>query len=77
MPALDALDHGNMSDVSVKGGIIVAWGASDIDDRKSELHRRSDIGVMSMGHYHSVNPGKLTMAPYFAECCADRIIART
>ncbi len=77
VPALDALDHGNMSDVSVKGGIIVAWGASDIDDRKSELHRRSDIGVMSMGHYHSVNPGKLTMAPYFAECCADRIIART
>ena len=62
-----------MADVSVKGGIIVAWGATDIDDPKSELHRRFEIGVTSAGRYHAANPGKLTMAPYFAERCADRI----
>jgi hypothetical protein len=38
------------------------------------LHQRHDIGVMSVGSYHSVDPGKLSMAPYFAEICADRIV---
>ena len=74
VPALSELDRSNMSDIIVKGGVIVAWGASDIDDRNSELHRRFEIGVTSVGRYHSVNPGKLTMAPYFAESCADRIV---
>jgi hypothetical protein len=61
------------SEVSVKGGVIVAWGSSDIDDPRSELHRRFEIGVTSCGRYHSVDPGKLTMTPYFAGVCADRI----
>lgn len=73
VPALRGIDRASMADVSVKGGIIVAWGATDIDDPKSELHRRFEIGVTSAGRYHAVNPGKLTMAPYFAERCADRI----
>jgi hypothetical protein len=38
------------------------------------LHHRHDIGINSVGRYHSVDPGKLTMAPYFAEKCANRII---
>ncbi|MGH6684768.1 MAG: FAD-dependent oxidoreductase [Pseudolabrys sp.] len=74
VPALRGLDRADMSEVSVKGGVIVAWGATDIDDPKSELHRRFEIGVTSAGRYHTVNPGKLTMAPYFAESCADRIV---
>jgi glycine/D-amino acid oxidase-like deaminating enzyme len=61
-------------DVTVKGGVIVAWGETDIYDPKSELHRRYDIGVTSNRQFHSVDPGKLTMAPYFAQLCADHIL---
>src|SRR6266404_6961460 len=57
----------------VKGGVIVAWGQSDICDPRSELHRRYEIGVTSAGRFHSADPGKLTMAPYFAEVWAERI----
>ena len=64
-------------DVTVRGGVIVAWGSTDIDDRVSELHRRHDIGVHSYGSYHSIDPGKLTMAPRFAEVCADRILSKS
>lgn len=57
----------------VGGGIIFAWGAADIDDPGSELHRRYDIGVHSYGRYHSIDTGKYTMAPYFAIEACDRI----
>jgi hypothetical protein len=70
---LHYLDVQNLTDVSVKGGVIVAWGRTDIDDPASELHRRHEIGVTSRGDYHSVDPGKFTMAPLFATITADRI----
>jgi len=73
VPCLRAFDPGELQDVTVKGGVIVAWGETDIYDPASELHRRFEIGVTSTGRFHSVDPGKLTMAPYFAEVCADRI----
>ena len=73
MPSLAVLKGARLPDALVKGGVIVAWGETDIYDRSSELHRRYEIGVTSEGRYHSVDPGKLTMAPYFAEICADRI----
>ena len=57
----------------VGGGIIFAWGAADIDDPVSELHRRYDIGVYSDGRYHSIDTGKYTMAPFFAVEACDRI----
>ena len=63
--------------VSVRAGVIVAWGSTDIDDHASELHRRYEIGVHSYGSYHSIDPGKLTMAPHFAEVCADRILLKS
>ncbi len=63
-----------LNDIVVKGGVIVAWGDTDIYDPASELHRRFEIGVTSTGCFHSVDPGKLTMAPYFAEACARRIL---
>jgi hypothetical protein len=63
--------------VSVRAGVIVAWGSTDIDDHASELHRRYEIGVHSYGSYHSIDPGKLTMAPHFAEACADRILLKS
>ena len=61
-------------DATVKGGVIVAWGETDIYDRKSELHRRYEIGITSNRQFHSIDPGKLTIAPYLAEFCADRIL---
>jgi hypothetical protein len=73
VPSLAELDAENLPEASVKGGAIVAWGQTDIYDPASELHRRFEIGVTSTGRYHSVDPGKLTMAPYFAEICAERI----
>ncbi len=73
VPSLRGLDAENLPEASVKGGAIVAWGKTDIYDPASELHRRFEIGVTSQGRFHSVDPGKLTMAPYFAEICAERI----
>jgi glycine/D-amino acid oxidase-like deaminating enzyme len=63
-----------LENVTVKGGTIVAWGETDIHDPKSELHRRYEIGVTSNRKYHSIDPGKLTMAPYFAQVCSNRIL---
>ncbi len=57
----------------VKGGVIFAWGDSDIYDPASHLHKRDEIGPMSYGCYHSINTGKLIMAPMFATLIADRI----
>jgi glycine/D-amino acid oxidase-like deaminating enzyme len=75
VPCLAALDPATLTDACVKGGVIVAWGETDIYDPQSELHRRYEIGVTSHGRYHSIDPGKLTMAPYFADICAERIAA--
>ena len=74
VPRLAELEGATLSNAVVKGGVIVAWGETDIYDPESELHRRYEIGVTSAGRYHSIDPGKLTMAPYFAERCADRIV---
>jgi glycine/D-amino acid oxidase-like deaminating enzyme len=75
VPSLRDLDAERLPEACVKGGAIVAWGKTDIYDPTSELHRRYEIGVTSQGRFHSVDPGKLTMAPYFAEICAERISA--
>jgi hypothetical protein len=74
VPSLRALDLSELEDVTVKGGVIVAWGQTDIYDPASELHRRFEIGVTSTGRFHSIDPGKLTMAPYFADVCTGRIL---
>jgi glycine/D-amino acid oxidase-like deaminating enzyme len=74
VPALQEFDVERLPELAVRGGVIVAWGETDIDDPFSLLHRRYEIGVSSEGRYHSVDPGKYTMAPYFAGVCADRIV---
>jgi glycine/D-amino acid oxidase-like deaminating enzyme len=73
VPALRGLDAESLPEAWVSGGVIVAWGETDIYDPNSELHRRYDIGITSADRFHSVDPGKLTMAPYFAEMLAERI----
>ena len=75
--SLRGLDSADLENVIVKGGVIVAWGQTDIYDPASELHRRFEIGVTSTGRFHSVDPGKLTMAPWFADVCAGRILGET
>jgi glycine/D-amino acid oxidase-like deaminating enzyme len=75
VPGLARLTDEDLADTVVKGGVIVAWGETDVDDPASELHNRFAIGVTSQDGYHSVDPGKLTMAPFFAQRCADRVAA--
>ena len=58
----------------VKGGVIFAWGDSDIDDPTSLLHDRFAIGPRTHGRYHTIDTGKLTMAPLFGKVVADRIV---
>jgi hypothetical protein len=53
VPSLRSLDPRELKDVTVKGGVIVAWGKTDIYDPASELHRRFEIGVTSAGRFHS------------------------
>ena len=62
------------ADVDPSGGIIMAWGSTDIDDPRSELHTRFEIGVHSVDNYHSVNTGKYTTAPLLGLETAERIL---
>lgn len=75
VPAIAALTGEAVESAAVGGGVIVAWGETDIDDRGSMLHERHRIGPSSLGRYHSIDTGKLTMAPYFGRLVAERIVA--
>ena len=72
-PALATLEF-RPTDVDPGGGVIFAWGDSDVDDPASQLHERYEIGVHSTGGYHSVNTGKYTMAPCMGMKTAERIL---
>lgn len=72
-PPLAALQF-RPEDVDPGGGVIFAWGDSDVDDPGSRLHERYEIGVHSTGGYHSVNTGKYTMTPYMGLKTAERIL---
>jgi glycine/D-amino acid oxidase-like deaminating enzyme len=65
---------GECEPILIDAGAIVAYGATDVDDKNSGLHGRARIGVTSVGRYHSLDPGKLTTAPYFAKIAADRVL---
>ena len=51
----------------VDAGVIYSRGATDIDDYASALHRRYEIGFSAHDGYYSVDTGKFTCAPFFAE----------
>jgi hypothetical protein len=53
--------------LDLAGGVIFSWGESDIDDPESELHQRHEIGVGAHDGYYTINTGKFTCAPLFAE----------
>ncbi|MHA7839136.1 MAG: FAD-dependent oxidoreductase [bacterium] len=61
--------------VDPNGGVIYALGTTDVDDAGSRLHERREIGIQSVGRYHSLDPGKFTLVPWWAPRLADRIEA--
>ena len=63
--------------IVVDAGVIVAYGRTDVDDPTSGLHERTRIGVTSLDGYHSVDPGKLTTAPWFALRAAREVLGAT
>ena len=74
VPAVELLAAEPADAYEVGAGVIFAWGETDIDDPESELHERHAIGPVSRGRYHTVDTGKLTMAPLFGKAVADRIL---
>ena len=72
-PGLESIGF-DEADVDPSGGVIMAWGSTDIDDPESELHTRYEIGVHSVDNYHSVNVGKYTMTPFLGLKTAERIL---
>jgi glycine/D-amino acid oxidase-like deaminating enzyme len=77
MPEISALACDPGTRLRLTSGIVFAWGATDIDDRGSALHRRYQVGVHSDGNYHSIDTGKYCLAPLFATEVAARITAET
>ena len=80
--ALEALDRvvpglGAMAVDTVDAGIITAWGATDIEDPASGLHERHDVGPWAADGWASVDTGKLTTAPLFAERAAALVVEGT
>ena len=73
MPPLRALSLDDVLEISLRGGIIVAQGETDIDDPHSGLHQRTAVGIRSHNGYHTVDTGKYTLAPMLALALADRI----
>ena len=51
----------------VDAGAIFSWGETDIDDPRSEIHERFDVGVHAYDGYFSIDTGKFTTAPLFAD----------
>ena len=60
----------------LRPGAIFSWGTGDVGDPDTELHERFDVGprLLSPG-YVSVDTGKLTMAPLFAERTVEMMMA--
>lgn len=73
VPAAERLLLDAPETVAIRGGVIYARGDTDVDDAASELHQRHRVGPVSHGAYHSVDTGKYTLAPLFAQRLADRI----
>jgi hypothetical protein len=60
---------------TIEGGWIYAAGKTDIGDPDSELHRRTGAGITRHGRYLTVDTGKLTLAPLFAERVVEMLRA--
>jgi hypothetical protein len=65
------LDHA--AACRIGGGVILARGATDIEDPESCLHQRIAVGPVAHGSYVSINTGKYCTAPWFSLAAADMI----
>jgi hypothetical protein len=74
VPRVGTLTAEQVTEADLRGGLIFAWGETDIDDAGSGLHDRHAIGPRSLGRYHSVDTGKLTTAPWYARMVSERIL---
>lgn len=59
--------------ISSLPGVIMARGSTDVDHKTSQLHNRNEIGFRDYQGWISVDTGKLTTAPLFAEEVAQWI----
>lgn len=74
VPAIaEAFSSCHPSGRDVAGGIIMARGQTDIDDNRSELHQRYNIGIRQKGNYLSIDTGKYTCGPALAAEAVRRI----
>ncbi len=62
------------SEVDNRGGVILASGRIDVDDSRSPLHSRINVGITSKGSYYSLNTGKYILAPMLAIKMANLVI---
>jgi hypothetical protein len=51
----------------VDAGTIFSWGDAGVGDPDSEVHRRCDTGIHRKEGYFSIDTGKFTNAPYYAD----------
>jgi glycine/D-amino acid oxidase-like deaminating enzyme len=59
--------------VLVQGGWVYAQAQGTLDDPRSSLHKRDQLGVKWFGTYASVDTGKYSVAPFLAHAIAGRI----
>lgn len=62
--------------VHVDAGVICAFGKTDVDDKSSALHERSDVGLFSDNGCRSLDPGKLTKAPSLGQLTAQAVLGQ-
>ncbi len=67
-------DVRNAEIISSLPGIIVANGGNDVDQRDRELHHRDRIGPKRQGMWWTIDTGKLTTAPLFADQAVREIV---
>lgn len=56
-----------LDELDLKGNWIYAPATTDVNNPNSLLHQRTQVGIIRKGNYFSLNPGKYTTAPFFAE----------
>lgn len=74
IPAVNELEAGAET-IQIGGGWVYAVGTGPLNDARSTLHRRDQIGIQRTGSYFSVDTGKYSIAPWLARQVADAIIA--
>ena len=65
------------AETAVGGGWVYAQARGSLDDPRSSLHKRDQLGVKWFGTYVSVDTGKYSVAPYLAKAIATRITEMT